>query len=208
MGFVLDVEERRRMVDARGRTHDDRRMVALGQLESGLDHVKGLLGRGRIKHRHLGKRCEPTGVLLGLRRNGTGVVGDDQHEAAAHAHVVQAHERVARDVETHLLAGKQPAGPCERGAEQQLERNFLVSRPLDMHAVRRARSMQTRHGLDDLGGRRTRITRHDAHASLERCVCHRFIAHQELLRHETLSLKTKQGTRYPVSRFTLRPLPS
>ena len=136
MRLVFDVEKCGSMVDARGRTDDDGRVVALGQLECGLYHAERLLRRGRVEDRHFCKRCEPARVLFGLRRNGTRVVGDDQHKPSAHAHVVQAHERVACDVEAHLLAREQTAGACERGAEQDLECHFLVRRPFHMHAMR------------------------------------------------------------------------
>ena len=107
--LALDVEERGRVADAGGGAHDDRRSVVLGQVEGRLHHEIALLGVGRVEHRNLGERREAPRVLLGLRRYGARVVGDEQHEAAAHAHVVERHEGVGRHIQAHLLAGEERA---------------------------------------------------------------------------------------------------
>ena len=137
------------MVDARRGTHDDGRVELLREVEGGFHHVERLLGRGRVEHGHLRERGEPARVLLGLRRDGPGIVGHNEHQAAAHAHVVQAHERVACHVQPHLLAREQPARTRERCAEEQLKRHFLVGGPLYMHVFRRAGQLQLRDRLDN-----------------------------------------------------------
>ena len=173
------------MADARGGTHDDRRAVALGQVERLLDHGEPLFGRGGVEHRHLGEIAETARVLLGLGGDGAGIVGDVEHEAALDAHVVEAHERVARHVEAHLLAGEQAARTGIRSAGEQLERRLLVGRPLHMHAVRAALRMELGDHLDELGRRRAGISRHDAHARLERRRRERLVRHQEFLGHRS-----------------------
>ena len=183
LGFVCHVEERGGMVDARRRTHDDRRMSALGEIERGLHHRETLLRRGRVEHGHLGERGEPARVLLGLRRYGTGIVGHEQHGAALHPHVVQAHERVAGHVEAHLLAGEQHARATVGRSRQQFERRFLVRGPFDVHSLRASGRMLGRDGLDELRRRGARIARHHAHARLERCVGESLVPHQQFFCH-------------------------
>ena len=97
-GFVLHIEKRRSMVDARGGPHDNRRGIALGKLKGLLHHLKRLLGGGRVEHRHLGKSRIAARVLLGLGRYGAGIVGYKQNQAALYAHVVKAHQRVGGNV--------------------------------------------------------------------------------------------------------------
>ncbi len=90
-----------------------------------------------IEHGQLREAGEAARVLLGLRRDGAGIVGHEQHHAALHAHVVQAHERVAGHVEPHLLAGEQAARAGIGRAGQQLERRS--SRSSTTPRARRAR---------------------------------------------------------------------
>ena len=151
LGGVRHVEERRSVVDARGGPHDDGRAVALGQVEGGLHHGESLIGRSGVEHGQLGERRKAARVLLGLRRDGARIVGHEQHHAALHAHVVQAHERIARHVEAHLLAGEQAARAGVRRAGQQLERALLVRGPLHVDAARGSIGVQLRHRLDELG---------------------------------------------------------
>ena len=130
VSFLGHLEERGSMVDTRRGAHDDRRVVALGQLEGGLHHGKTLLGCGRIDHRHLREGAEPARVLLGLGGDRTRIVGHEQHAAAARAHVVQRHERIGSDIEPHLLAGEQHPRAAVGRAGQHLERRLLVRGPI------------------------------------------------------------------------------
>ena len=166
VGFLGHVEERGGMADARGGTHDDRRMVALRQVEGGLHHGETLLGRGRIEHRHLREGPEAARVLLGLGGNGTRIVGHEQHAAAAHPHVVQGHEGVRGHIQPHLLAGEQHPGSAVRRSREHFQGRLLVGRPFHMHIPGRAGSMQLRHGLHQFGRRRAGIARHHVHPSL------------------------------------------
>ena len=126
MRFLSNIEERRSMAHARGGAHDHRRLVTLRQLERGLHHGETLIGRCRVENRDLGEIAEPARILLGLRRDRAGIIGNEQHRAALHAHVVQAHQRVACHVQTHLLAGEQRTCAAVRCAGEQLERALLV----------------------------------------------------------------------------------
>ena len=119
VGFIRHLEERRRMADARRRTHDDGRFVLLGKLERGLHHGETLLGRGGVEHGYLRERPEAAGVLLGLRGDGAGIVGHIEHAAALDSDVVQAHERVGSDIEANLLAGEKRARPTVGRAREQ-----------------------------------------------------------------------------------------
>ena len=119
-------EEGRCVANARRRPHDNRRAVSLRQLVGGLYHLASLIGGCGIEHRHLGKSPEPAGILFGLRRDGTRIISDEQHGAAFDTDVVQAHKRVACNVETHLLAGEQRSRPRISRSRQQLERRLLV----------------------------------------------------------------------------------
>ena len=109
---VGHVEKRRCVADARGGTHDNRRVVALGKLERLLHHGKTLFGGRWIKHGHFREGRIATRVLLGLGRDGTGIIGHVQHHAALDTHVIHAHQRVTCHVHTHLLAGIQRARTC------------------------------------------------------------------------------------------------
>ena len=183
MGLFGHLEERGSMVDTRRGTHDDRRVVALGQIEGGPHHGEALLGRGRIEHRHLREGAEPTRVLLGLGGDGARIVGHEQHAAAARAHVVQRHERIGSDIEPHLLAGEQHPRAAVGRAGQHLERRLLVGGPFHMHVLGRARRVQLRHSFHQLGRRRARIARHHVHPGFQSRVGKRLIAHQKFLHH-------------------------
>ena len=181
--FLGNVEECGSMAHTRGRAYDDRRLVTFRKLERRLHHVEALIGRRRVEHRHLGEVAEPARILLGLRRDGTGVVGHEQNRAALHSHVVQAHQRIACHVQAHLLASEQRARSAIRCAGQQLERAFLVRGPLHMDALSSAGGMQLRHGFRHLGRRRPGIARNNAHPRLKCGMGERLVAHKQFLRH-------------------------
>ena len=181
--FLDNIEERRGMAHTRSGAHDNRRLVALRKFERRLHHVEALIRRCRVEHRHLGEVAEPTRILLGLRRDRTGVVGHEQHRAALHPHVVQAHQRVACHVQAHLLAGEQRACAAIRCAGEQLERALFVRGPLHMDALSGAGSMQLRHGFRHLGRRRPGIARNNAHPRLKCGMGERLVAHKQFLRH-------------------------
>lgn len=81
------------------------------------------------------KEPNPARVLLGLGGDGARIVGHEQHAAAARAHVVQRHERIGSDIESHLLAGEQHPRAAVGRAGQHLERRLLVGGPFHMHVL-------------------------------------------------------------------------
>ena len=181
--LVRYLEKRRGMADSRRRTNDNGRLIFLGKVERRLHHGEALLGRGRVEHGNLRKRPEAAGVLLGLRGDGARIVGDEEHAAALDSHVVQAHQGVGSHVQADLLAGEQRARAAVRRASEKLESRLFVRRPLHMHAMGLARSMQPRDGFHQFGRRRPRVSRDDPHTRFKRGMGERFVAHQQFLRH-------------------------
>lgn len=86
------------MTYAGGGAHDNGRMVALRDFKCLLHHRVTLLQILRIEHGDLRKCGKAARVLLGLRGDGAGIIGDKQHQDALDAHVVEAHERVGGNV--------------------------------------------------------------------------------------------------------------
>ena len=183
LGFRGNVDIGRGMADARGGAHDYRRAVLLGKVVGGGHHGTALLGSCRVEHRHLRERSEAAGVLLGLRRDGARVVGHVEHGAALHAHVVKRHQRVAGNVQAHLLAGVQGSRPRVSRAGKQLQRRLFVGGPFHMHALGAARRMFGGDGLYHLGRRCARIARAYAHARFEGSMGKGLVALQEFFRH-------------------------
>ena len=181
------------MRHAGGGTHDNRGAVTFGKGEGLAHHVHALFHVGGVEHGNLGEVREPAGVLLGLAGNGAGVVGHEQHAAAFHAHVIQAQERIARNVQTHLLAGEQRARTRIGSAGQKLERSLLVRGPFDMHALRAACGMQLGDGFHNLAGRGAGVSGDNAHAGFERGMGEGLVAHQQSGSH--MPAFSKRGPR-------------
>ncbi len=171
------------VADAGGGAHDDGGVVALGDLEGLLHHGVALLEVLGVEDRDLCEGGKATRVLLGLGRDGAGVVRHKEDEAALDAHVVQAHERVGGHVETHLLAGKEASRACVGGACQHLEGGLLVGGPLDVDAVGHALLLEFGHRLDELRRGRARVAGHHANARLKRGVGKGLVTHNQLLCH-------------------------
>ena len=182
-GFILHLEKRGCMADARRRANDDGRPILLGKVKRGLHHGEALFGRCRVKHRDFRERPETAGILLRLRGDGTRVVGDEEHAAALDPDVVQAHQSVGGNIQPNLLASEQRACAAVRRARKKLERRLLVRRPFHVNAMSLARSMQLCDGLDQFRRRRPGVSRDNPHPRLEGGVGERFVAHQQFLRH-------------------------
>ena len=84
---VRHIDARTAMVDTRRGTENDGEVMRLGDLKGGLRHEIRLFRRGGIKHGDMGELSELTRVLLGLARNGTGIVGNDNDHTAARTHI-------------------------------------------------------------------------------------------------------------------------
>ncbi len=183
LGFRSDVDVGRGMADARGGTHDNGGAVLLGKVVGGGHHGAALLWRCRVEHRHLRERGEAAGVLLGLRGDGARVVGHVEHSAALHAHVVQRHQRVAGNVQAHLLAGVQGSRTGIGRAGKQLQCRLLVRGPFHVHALGAPRRMLGGDGLYHLGRRRTWIARAHTDARFEGSMGEGLVALQKFFWH-------------------------
>ncbi len=115
--------------NARGAAQEHRGIELLARVECQLGEFQRFLAVGRLEHRHLGELGVVAAVLLVLRRVHPGVVGDHQHQPAAHAGVGQGEERVGGHVDADMLHGHHRAGAGEAGADSDLEGDLLVWRP-------------------------------------------------------------------------------
>ena len=74
-------------------------------------------------------------VLLVLGAVHTGVIGNQNHKAAAHAHIGRNIKRVRRNIKPDMLhSGKSPCA-ADRRTEGNLNRNFFVGRPLGVNLI-------------------------------------------------------------------------
>ena len=160
---------------ARGRSQEDGRVVFLRQLEGILHHAIGLAWRGGVEHGDLGEAPESAGVLLGLARDGAGVVGDHDDEPAFDAQVRQRHKRVGCDVETDLLHRDQRARARIGGARRCLEGGLLVCRPFD---VDRSVAVVLGHRLENLRRGGPGVAADKVHAGVNGAQADCLVAHQ------------------------------
>ena len=99
------------MIDTRRRAKEHRRMIALREVECLLNHRICLCDTRRIEARHFRERGKMACVLLRLRRNGTGIVGNEHDHAALNADIFKAHQRIGGDIKPHLFHRHQHARP-------------------------------------------------------------------------------------------------
>ena len=174
-----DVDRLVAVVHARGRAQEHGAVELLGERERVTHHLVRVRDAGRVKARHLAELGKRARVLLGLRRDGAGVVCDHDDHAALDADVLQAHEGVGGHVQAHALHGHERAGTRVRSAGRYLERGLLVNGPLHVHVA----GVPLCDGLDDLRRGCAGVPRHHVHAGGERTQRHRLVSHQELPVH-------------------------
>ena len=161
---------------ARGGSHDDGRVVLLGELEGVLDHAVCLAGACRVEDGDFGELREVTRILLGLTRDGAGIVSDDDDEPAFHADVRERHERIARDVEAETcLHGDESAGAGVCRAGGSLEGRFLVGGPFDVDGA----VVVLGDRLEDLGRGGAGIAAHEVDARVDGAEPQRLVAHEQ-----------------------------
>ena len=189
------------VADARRRPEQHWRAVPLRKLEGIDDHLVGLFGRCRVEHRQFAEEAEGARVLLGLRRDGTRVVGDHHHHAALDAQIGKAHQRIGGDIEADLLHGHHRSRAGHGGTGGHFQSHLLVDRPLDVDVAGVAR----RHRRQNLGGRGTRITAHHPHARCKRTEADRLVAHQKLNCHSGCPTLPERRIASPVGRRRPKP---
>ena len=170
---LLHVNDGAGVADARRRAEEHRRAVLFGVVKRLADHVIRLLRRRGVEHRQLRILREGARVLLGLRGDRAGIVGDEHDHAAFHADVREAHQRVGGYVQADLLHRHQRALAGVRRAGGHLKRDLFVYGPLDVD-VARARLCDR---LEHLGRRRAGVAGHNAHARADRAEADGGVAH-------------------------------
>ena len=185
--LIFDVDGRVAVVHTGGGAQEDRRAVLLGKVERCLDHFIGFFRCGGVEAGELGKGRERPGVLLGLRRDGTRVVGDEDDHAALHAHILEAHEGVGGHVEADLLHGHQRAGTGIGGAGGELHGGFFVDGPFDVGVF----SFPFGDRLQNFRGGGAGVTADDVDACRQRAERDGFVAHQEFGMHRITLLSYK-----------------
>ena len=89
--------------DTHGFSQEDRGVEVLADLEGLLHHGMGLGGVGGLEHGDAGEGGVIAAVLLVLGGVDGGVVCRQDDQAAVDAGVADAHQRVCRHVDTHVL---------------------------------------------------------------------------------------------------------
>ena len=128
-----------------------------------------------------------TGILLRLGGDGAGIVGHQDDQAALHADIFQAHERIGSHVQAHLLHGDQRTGACVGGAAGHFHGDLLIHGPFHVDIPAAA----LRHGLQHLGGRGAGITADQVHAGREGAERDGLIAHYKFIMHTVTSLRVQ-----------------
>ena len=172
---VVGIDDGAGVADARRRAEQHRRAVLFGVVERLADHVVRLLRRRGVEHRQLRILREGARILLGLRGDRAGIVGDEHDHAALHADVREAHQRVGGDVQADLLHRHQRALAGVRRAGGHLERDLFVYGPLDVDVAR----ARLRDRLEHLGRGRAGIAGHNADARADRAEADGGVAHQQ-----------------------------
>ena len=171
------------MAHARGGTHQHGGLVLLGKVVGSAHHLTSLFGRCRVEHRHLGECRKTTRILLGLGRNGAWIVGDVQNGAAFHTHIVQRHQRIAGNVQAHLLAGVQRARARIGSACQQFQSRLFVRGPLNVNVFGATGGMLLGHRFDNLGRRRAWVSGAHTHTRFKSGMGECLVARQKFFCH-------------------------
>ena len=171
------------VANARSRTEEHRTPDLFRAVEGVGYHRVRLLGARRVEHGEFGVAPEMSGVLLGLRGYRAGIVRRHHHHPALHAHVIQAHQRIRRDIQPDLLHRDQHARAGNRRPGPDFHCGFLVDGPLDIHAL----PTLFRYGLDHLGRRSPRITANHRNSGPQRAKPYRLVAHEQLFSHKKSS---------------------
>ena len=118
------------VTDPRGGAHEYRLAVFLRILKGILHHLVGFRRRGGVEDHHLRELGEMSRILLCLGGDGARVICRQHHHPAFHTHIIQAHQRIRRHVQTHLLHGHQTPGSGVGCRPRHLHGHLLVGGPL------------------------------------------------------------------------------
>ena len=163
------------MGNACGRPEENRGMVFLGEGECFPHHVVCFLRGGRIEDGHLGEGRKTAGILLGLGGDGAGVVRNKDHQAAIYPDILQAHQRIGRHVQAHLLHGDQRPRAGTGCAGSHFHGGFFVDGPFHIDGI----AAVFGNGFQDLGRGGAGIAADQVDTGRERPHCDGFIPHQK-----------------------------
>ena len=110
-------------------------MNFLGIVKGILNHQERFLRRGGIKDGKAGEVRKTAGVLLGLGGDGTGVVRNEDNQAALNPAIFQAHQRIGRHVEAHLLHGDQCPGAGIGRTGRHFHGGFFIDGPFHIDGI-------------------------------------------------------------------------
>ena len=189
---LSDAHQAARVREARGAAHDHGSVETLAQLEGEAREIERLLGVGGLQHRNVRELAEEARVLLVLRAVDARIVADHQHQAPVDADVGHRHQRVGRDVQAHVLHGRECAHSGEGGPDGHVAGHLLVGRPLRVQVFGRVLGQ----ALQDLGARRSRVGRRHPHARLPGAPRDRLVPHHRAKRCVRGSPRHRIGRRH------------
>ncbi len=142
------------VTDAGRGAKDNRRGVFLREGKGLLYHIIRLLYGRRVEQRQLGVCRKGTGILLGLRRDGTRIIRNHDDHAAFDTDISQTHQRIRGHIQAYLLHGDHGAHSGIGSSGSHLHSSFFVDRPFYIGL----RGAAPGDGLQYFGGRCAGIT--------------------------------------------------
>ena len=91
-GFILDIDGCIAMTDSCGRTKEYRCFIFFGVFKCFLNHLISFLGGRRVETRDLGKSGKMSCILLGLGRNRSRIIGNENDHATFDSNIFQTHK--------------------------------------------------------------------------------------------------------------------
>ena len=171
------------VADSGGGAEQHGGMVFFGVGKRLADHVICFLHAGGVEAGELGIHGKGARILLGLRGNGAGVVGNEDDHAALDADIGEAHERIGGNIQTDLLHGDHCACTAVGSAGAELQRGFFVDGPFGV----KAGDMCFCRCFKNLCGGRAGIAADDIESGGDCTACDGGIAHQEFSMHQVTS---------------------
>ena len=161
------------------------RSVFFGVFKSVLYHFKGFLGRRGVKNGYSRELGKASCILLCLRGDGTGIVSRYDDHASLYAHICEAHQRIGRHVQTHLLHRHHSPRAAISCGSRDLHSRLFIYRPFRICSLVRISD----DGFNDLRGRRSRISRNQIHSCRQRAQGDGAVAHYIFFAHLIILLR-------------------